>query len=270
MICKIIDEFDLEKIAASGQCFRMGRLENGRFFVKAARRYLELEQNDNHITFYCSEKQFQEVWKDYFDLDTDYRTIRQSIDPEDAYMQRAAEMAAGIRILKQDLWETLITFIISQQNNIPRIKKCVNTLCDRYGKEHHCRGGMCYRAFPTADRLARCSEQELREAGLGYRARYIQKTAQAVASGEINLEEIQNMPYEKAKETLLCCSGVGIKVAECICLYALHHIDAFPVDTHIQDMLTQHYPEGFPFDRYAGFAGILQQYGFFYELHGKA
>ncbi len=178
-------------------------------------------------------------------------------------------MSAGIRILRQDLWETLITFIISQQNHIPRIKKCVETLCERYGEKYVSRERVSYFAFPSAQRLAQCSEQELFQAGLGYRARYIQKTAQAVASGEIDLQEISRMPYEEAKKTLLQCSGVGKKVADCICLYALHHMDAFPIDTHIQQMLTTHYPGGFPFERYKGYSGVLQQYGFFYELHQK-
>lgn len=269
MIKKHIKEFDLKKIAISGQCFRMGELQNGRFFVKALGKYLELEQEDTCVTFYCSEEAYETIWKSYFDLETDYESIRNAIDPEDAYLTKSASLASGMRILRQDLWEMLITFIISQQNNIPRIKKCVEKLCERYGGQVTCEDGATFYGFPTASRLAQCSQEELRALGLGYRAKYIQKTAQMVANGEVDLVRMAELPYEEAKKELLKFCGVGIKVAECVCLYALHHVDAFPIDTHIQDMLNENYPDGFPFERYKGYAGILQQYGFYYELHGK-
>ncbi len=269
VVRKYIEEFDLKKIAISGQCFRMEQLENGRFYVKAMGRYLELEQQKNEIIFYCTEDDFERIWKSYFDLDTDYVAIRNSIDPEDIYMTTSATLASGMRILKQDLWEMLITFIISQQNNIPRIKKCVEKLCENYGVKCINENGVEYYDFPTVEVLAKCTEEELRVLGLGYRAKYIYKTANMVVKKEVDLEQLKQLPYEMAQKELLKFCGVGIKVAECVCLYALHHIDAFPIDTHIQDMLKEHYPNGFPFELYKGYAGILQQYGFFYELHGR-
>lgn len=261
MIKKHINEFDLKKIATSGQCFRMDELDNGRFCVKALGKYLELEQQNDCTIFYCSEEEYETIWKYYFDLETDYEAIRSSIDVNDVYMTKSAELASGMRILKQDLWEVIITFIISQQNNIPRIKKCVEKLCENYGVKHEHEIGVVYYDFPTADCLSQCSEGELRSLGLGYRAKYIQKTAQMVVNGEVDLEGLYQLSYEDARKELLRFCGVGIKVAECVCLYALHHIDAFPIDTHINDMLKEHYPDGFPFKRYKGYAGILQQYG---------
>ena len=126
-----------------------------------------------------------------------------------------------------------------------------------------------YNSIPTAERLATCTPEDLAPVRLGYRAKYICAAARQVASGEVDLEAIRHMDYARAKAELLRLTGVGIKVAECICLFALHHIDAFPVDTHIRQMLDAHYPKGFPLKRYKGFAGVMQQYAFYYELSLK-
>ena len=275
---KRIEDFDLDQIAASGQCFRMNRREDGGYTLIAGDKYLTLRQDKNMVRFYCGEEEWGSVWRYFFDLDTDYAQIKKTIDPEDAYLQAAIRIGGGVRILRQDLWEMIVTFIISQQNNIPRIKRIVETICQKYGEKrfYFCDGvdrdvekTIAYYSFPTAEALASATEGELRACGLGYRARYIRETARIVRDREIDLKQVEKLPYEKAKAELLKLCGVGIKVAECICLFALHHVDAFPIDTHIKDMLEENYPEGFPFERYQGFAGILQQYGFYYELHGK-
>ena len=266
---KIIEDFDLDQIAASGQCFRMNPKEDGSYTLIAGDKYLTLKQTDNTVRFDCCEEDWEYTWRSFFDMDTDYALIKQTIDPDDTYLQSAVKIGGGIRILRQDLWEMIITFIISQQNHIPRIKRCVETICSRYGEQKTSCDGTTYYAFPTAEALALATEEDLRACGLGYRARYIHETACMVQDGKIDLQRLPKLSYEKAKVELLKLCGVGIKVAECICLFALHHIDAFPIDTHIKDMLEENYPEGFPFERYEGFAGVLQQYGFYYELHGK-
>ncbi|MCI8814441.1 MAG: 8-oxoguanine DNA glycosylase, partial [Lachnospiraceae bacterium] len=179
----------------------------------------------------------------------------------------AARLGGGIRILRQELWEMIVTFIISQRNNIPRIRKCVAALCREFGEKGVDFRGKVYDMFPTPLALAQASEETLRGCGLGYRAPYIQKTARMVRDGQVNLDDLFSMDYAGAKVQLLKLCGVGEKVADCISLFALHNIEAFPVDTHIQDTLKR-YPDGFPFERYAGFAGILQQYAFYYELFG--
>lgn len=264
---KEIFDFDLGQISRSGQCFRMRQISEDTYALVAFGRYLEVGQQGTQISFSCTESGFEDIWRDYFDLDTDYRSIKQAIDPEDAYLQAAAQAGGGIRILRQELWETIVTFIISQRNNIPRIRKCVDALCREFGGKDRDFRGDAYDLFPTPQALADATEESLRGCGLGYRAPYIKKTAHMVTSGAVDLDGFAALEYGEAREKLLQLCGVGEKVADCISLFALHHIDAFPVDTHIQDMLVR-YPEGFPFERYKGSAGILQQYAFYYELFG--
>lgn len=264
---KQVEDFDLGQICRSGQCFRMEPLSEDTYAVTAYGKYLEVKQRGMEVCFSCTEEEFEEIWRDYFDLNTDYGSIKRSIDPEDAYLQAAARLGGGIRILRQELWEMIVTFIISQRNNIPRIRKCVAALCREFGEKGVDFRGKAYDMFPTSLVLAQASEETLRGCGLGYRAPYIQKTARMVRDGQVNLDDLFSMDYAGAKVQLLKLCGVGEKVADCISLFALHNIEAFPVDTHIQDTLKR-YPDGFPFERYAGFAGILQQYAFYYELFG--
>ena len=129
MITKVIRDFDLEQISRSGQCFRMERISGNTWRLIAFGRYLEAGQQGEQVEFSCSEEEFENVWQNYFDLDTDYQKVKQAIDREDEYLCRAARLGGGIRILRQELWEMIVTFIISQRNNIPRIKKCVETIC---------------------------------------------------------------------------------------------------------------------------------------------
>lgn len=267
MVVKEIYDLDLGQISRSGQCFRMRQVSGDTYALIAFGRYLEVTQRGAQISFSCTEKEFEDIWRGYFDLDTDYGRIKRAIDPADAYLQAAARAGGGIRILRQELWETIVTFIISQRNNIPRIRKCVDTLCREFGGKELDLRGDTYDLFPAPQVLADATEGSLRGCGLGYRAPYIKKTACMISSKEVDLDRIASLGYAEARAGLLELCGVGEKVADCISLFALHHIDAFPVDTHIQDMLGR-YPEGFPFGRYAGFAGIIQQYAFYYELFG--
>lgn len=267
MVEREIPDFDLDQISRSGQCFRMRQISGDTYALIAFGRYLEVGQRGSQIRFNCTEKEFEDVWRDYFDLDTDYGKFKRAVDPDDTYLQAAVRVGGGIRILRQELWEMVVTFIISQRNNIPRIRKCVEALCRAFGKKDVDLRGASYDLFPTPGALAEASEEALRACGLGYRAPYIRRTAQMVEDGEVDLAALSGMDYEGTRADLLRLCGVGEKVADCISLFGLHHIEAFPVDTHIQDML-ERYPGGFPFERYAGFAGALQQYAFYYELFG--
>ena len=261
-------QFHIGQICHSGQCFRMKQLENGRYSVVAYGKYLEVEQNGDAITFYCEQEEFDSLWKSYFDLDTDYRIYMEEIDPKDTYLKQAATFGEGIRILRQEPWEMIISFIISQQNNIKRIRKCVETICERYGTAKISENGVVYYEFPTMEQLSLATEEELRACNLGYRSKYIVKTTKSLLDGEVNLEALQKMEFQEAKKELLKLTGIGVKVAECICLFGLHHMDGFPVDTHINQVLEKQYQGGFPFERYQGYAGILQQYIFYYDLLG--
>ena len=266
-----MNNFDVEKISKSGQCFRMNPIEGSehKYFVIAYGEYLEMEQCEDGIILSCTEEEWNRLWKNYFDCETDYDRIYEVIDKEDVYLQKAVSFGNGIRILRQEIFETIICFIISQQNNIPRIKKCVEKICSSYGEEKYNFRGEKYYAFPTPERLAKQSLEDLQICNLGYRSKYIHITAQMIVQGEVVLENLKDMSYEDAKYELMKLCGVGIKVAECICLFALHHMDAFPVDTNIQAVLFKHYPYGFPFEKYSGCAGILQQYAFYYDLYGE-
>lgn len=261
-----MDYFNLGQICRSGQCFRMEQTGENSYTVIAGDKYLELTQEKGIVNFYCPEEDFLFFWISYFDLDGQYEEYISRINPRDKYLMKAAQEGRGIRILRQDLWEMIISFLISQQNNIVRIRRCIENICRAFGEKKVTLEGKEYYAFPTPHALSLATEEQLRQCNLGYRAKYVLRTAQAVAAGEISLERISQMKYKDAKKELLNLYGVGEKVAECICLFALHELDAFPVDTHIRQALDQHYKRGFPKRRYKGCRGVMQQYIFYYEL----
>ena len=263
---RTIPDFDLDQIARSGQCFRFRPLGERHYALVAGGRYLEVSQQGQTVRFDCPEDEFEAVWRPYFDLDADYGRYKSAVAKRDKYLQSAVAAGGGLRILRQELWETIVCFIISQQNNIARITKCVENLCLLFGETCYNKSKQVYNAFPSAERLAACTADELAPIRLGYRAKYILAAARQVASCEVDLDAVRRMDYAHAKAELMRLTGVGVKVAECICLFALHHIDAFPIDTHIRQMLDAHYPKGFPLRRYRGFAGVMQQYAFYYEL----
>lgn len=265
---RTIDHFNLTQICRSGQCFRMNAKGENRYSVIAGRHYLELEQRGQRCVFDCGEAEFESFWKDYFDLGTDYGAYIGKVAQGDSYLRNAAKFGAGIRILRQDLWEMIVSFLISQQNNITRIRRCIENICASYGEKLESSRGQAYHAFPTPQALAILPEDALMACNLGYRSKYVVRAARDVAGGECSLEAIRGLPYPKAKEELLKLYGVGEKVADCVCLFALHHLEAFPVDTHIRQAMEAHYKEGFPMKRYEGCQGVLQQYIFYYELAG--
>jgi N-glycosylase/DNA lyase len=244
--------------------------ENNSYNLVAFGKYLEIRQENDNIFFDCTQDEFDNVWKKYFDLETDYEVIIKSIDKADKYLVSAADFGGGIRILRQDLWEMIISFIVSQQNNIKRIRKCINFLCERYGEKRVSEGGVEYYDFPTPKSLAGASIEDLYACNLGYRSRYIHETSNSIYHKEIDLASLYDMDYASARKELLKLCGIGVKVADCICLFALHKTEAFPIDTHINKVLAAQYPHGFPFDKYSDYSGILQQYIFFYDLNGKS
>lgn len=261
--------FDLLQICQSGQCFRMTREHDNVYRIIAGDKYLTIEQDGKECFFHCREEVYEGFWKNYFDLDADYGTYTGQIDAGDEYLKRAAAFGSGIRILRQDLWEMIVTFLISQQNNIGNIRRCIGNICEKYGEKKESGSGVLYDAFPTPEALAHLSEDALMECKLGYRSKYVVRSARRILSGEVDLEALRVMPYPQAKEELLKLYGIGVKVADCICLFALHHLEAFPVDTHIKQVCDKHYPAGFPDSLYAGYQGVLQQYIFYYELFGN-
>lgn len=268
MVERHISCLDLDQIAASGQCFTWQRLGEGHYGIPARGSYVEAEQRGERLVFSCGETEFEALWADYFDLSTDYEAIQAAIDPADGYLRAAARYGRGIRVLRQDLWEVLVSFLISQNNNITRIKRSVTGLCEAYGRPI----GPDAWSFPRPDDLAGVPEAAFQALGLGYRAKYLAALAGRMAHGGLEefLAPLAGAEPEEARRALLTLYGVGGKVADCILLFGLHRVDAFPVDTHIRQLLARHYPGGFPYGRYRGFLGILQQYLFYYDLKGPA
>lgn len=260
------NELNLEKICGSGQCFRMSPLYDGWFELIAGDRYLRVGQMGERLLFDCEESEYDTVWRDYFDLGTDYTAFIERVNPNDRYLVEAVEYGRGMRILRQDLWEVMVSFLISQQNHIKRIRRCIDQICMQYGKKCMNTRGDVYYAFPGPEDLALEDEEALKACNLGYRSKYVVRTARMVAEGQLDLDRVKTMPYHRARKALLSCSGVGEKVADCICLFGLHHLQAFPVDTHIKQALDAHYKRGFPNRRYRDCRGAIQQYIFYYEL----
>lgn len=292
MITIEINHFDLRQIAGSGQCFRMNCLEPGLYSAVSRGRYLEISQEGQQFHFHCPDEDYP-FWHHYFDLNTDYGAFLSSVKKRDHYLQNAANAGSGIRILNQDAWEMIITFIISQQRTIPKIREAVENLSRLYGEEKHCTfpGGktVVYFSFPTPTQLKKASLEDLQSLKLGYRARYIHRICLDADNGTLDLNRLSAMGYRDAMEYLSGFYGIGTKVANCICLFGLHHIEAFPVDTWIQQILTNHYYrkkyDALPksrlyetmvqenFGKYKGYAGVMQQYIFYYErtvLHGRS
>ena len=223
---------------------------------------------------------FNIVWLDYFDLNTDYGRIIEKLS-RDPILVEAIRHGWGIRILNQDPWETLISFIISARNGIDRIKATVERISQKFGEKISWAGRDYYK-FPSIDVLADADEDELRSCGCGYRGPYIKGTAQLIRSGEINLDALKYMDYEDAKEQLLACPGVGPKVADCILLFSLRKGQAFPVDVWIGRIMEELYSQEmkefkdireFAENRFGDIAGYAQQYLFYYAREkqiGKA
>lgn len=257
IIASEIECLDLGLTLDCGQAFRWAQNDNGEWCGVAGGYYLKIAKNDNgDIVFYdTSREAFENFWVHYFDLDKDYNEICQRLKG-DKLVSQAIDEYYGIRILNQEPWEALCSFVISQQNNIKRIKQLVNKICTKYGKEIM---PNVY-AFPTPNELAKASEDELRELGLGYRAEYLTLLSNAVANGEIDLEKIKAMPTDDARNELKKIRGVGSKVANCAMLFGMEFYDCVPVDTWINKAL-KYYPDGLP-ECFCGIEGIAQQYLF--------
>lgn len=257
-----LENFSLRDTLDCGQCFRFAEGANGEFTGIAANMPLTVRQDGNTIAFVnTSIHTFERVWRPYFDFDTDYEAIKKSFW-KDPVIRKACGYAGGMRILRQDPWEALCSFIISQNNNIPRIKGIVERLCAQFGekvdKEVY--------GFPSAKILAGKSEEDLRDLRAGFRAKYILDAARKVTSKEVDLKKVCNLSLEEAREELMKIKGVGIKVAECALLFGFHRLDAFPVDVWIRKALHFFYKQGFP-EFAKPYGGVAQQYIFHYIRH---
>lgn len=260
---RTIARLDLEKTAESGQCFRWRRAGDAWRIPHAGYCLYIRPAGEDRFDLDCTEEEFEAVWRPYFDLDTDYEMIAGRIDPAaDPFLYAAMKDQYGVRILRQDAWEMTVTSIITQNRNIPAIRKSAELLALYGGTRKTDRRGEEYRVFPTPEQILGISAEDLSRCRLGYREKYVLKAAEAVRSGEISPEELKKLPDSECRERLLRLCGVGEKVAACIMLFGLHRLNAFPRDVWINRALSEGYPDGYPFERYAPYNGVYQQYLF--------
>ncbi len=251
-----IECFDLDLTLDCGQAFRWKKNEDGSYTGVAKNHPLTLKKEGDTLILKNTDKNiFDTFWKNYFDLDRDYKKICDKLK-EDKLLSSTIDEYYGIRILNQDSWEALCSFVISQQNNIKRIKLIIDRLCNAYGDDL---GNGLY-SFPTAKRLSKLSEDDFNALGCGYRSKYLERLSKEVASGEIDLKAIKKLPLDQARKELKSIYGVGEKVANCALLFGMGYYSAFPLDVWMKRVM-EYYPDGLP-KCFEGYEGIAQQYLF--------
>ena len=247
-------DFDLDQTLDCGQAFRWTKVDNSTytgFFLNTPLTISCENSADNVFRLHdTSERELLETWADYFDLATDYGELKRRFS-EDETMSKACSYAGGIRILKQDSWEALSSFIISQNNNIPRIKGIIGRLCEHYD------------GYPTHTQMKDETVESLGYLRSGFRAKYLVDAISKINSCELDLKSISKMPIDDARAALMTIKGVGPKVAECALLFGMYRIEAFPVDVWVKRVMEQWYPNGLP-ECVKGCQGIAQQYLFHY------
>ncbi len=275
-----IDSFELKDIFDCGQCFRWNEQEDGSYTGVFGDNVLNVSKIGNEVIFkgICKEN-IKETVEKYFDLDRDYQKIKNQLMQIDENMKRSIEYGQGIRILNQDLWETIISFIISANNNIPRIKGIIERLSKKYGKEIEWKNTKYY-TFPTAKDLENVTIQEYRELGLGFRDIRLYETTHIILDKKVDLEEMKNNPNTmEVREQLLSLSGVGPKVADCILLFSdLKRFEVFPIDVWVRRVMNDLYIhnedeakvnkkqiEKIAQEKFGDLAGLAQQYLFYWR-----
>lgn len=271
-----VSGFSVAKTFDCGQCFRFESVANSvhevEFAGVALGRFFSVAQDGNTIYIYnCDIEFFEKALCSYLALDVDYDAIRRDISEHCSteYMLSVMERGEGIRILRQERWETLCSFIISQNNNIPRIKKIIRALSQRCGEEIDASlmraHGASDRefAFPSAEAVLSLGEDGLRELRVGFRASYIADAARKVALGEIDIEKVSLLECSNCIDELCSIRGVGMKVASCVALFGMEKYDAFPIDVWIKRVLSEKFPCDFDPTTLGEYAGIAQQYMFY-------
>ena len=273
------DTFELADIFECGQCFRWNKEENGSYTGVFHRNVLNVDKNGNEIIFKgICEGNIEKICTDYFDLNRDYSKIKEELSKIDDNLKTSVEYGKGIRILNQDLWETIISFIISANNNIPRIKGIIERLAKAYGDKIEYEGKDYY-TFPTPEQLRNVSIQEFRNLGLGFRDIRLYETTHMILDKEVDLNKLSKMPTKQAREELLRLSGVGPKVADCILLFStLKRFDVFPIDVWVRRVMNELYIKNadetkvtkneiqrLADEKFGALQGLAQQYLFYWK-----
>ena len=274
------DSFDLVHIFECGQCFRWKQNDDGSYTGVIKNAVINVKKENDKIIFEGTtlEESFENLIKYYFDLNTDYSLYKEKLSNVDDYLKESIEFGSGIRILKQDLWECIISFIISANNNIPRIKKIIERISKEYGTKIIYNDKEYY-LFPTPEQLSKATVEDLRGLGLGFRDKRIYNTTKLILDKSIDLEKITSMPNtDLMREELLKLDGVGPKVADCILLFALKRVDVFPIDVWVRRVMNDLYIHNedeekvnkkelqkLAEDKFLGLSGIAQQYLFYWK-----
>ena len=269
------NDFELAHIFECGQCFRWKKEDDGSYIGVIKNGIVCIKKEKDKIIVHSSLDNEEEI-KEYLDINTDYSKIKLILQKDDESMKEAITYGRGIRILNQDPWEMLISYIISAANNIPRISKCIENISKSYG-EKVIFNDKEYYLFPTPEMLSQATLEELRGLNLGFRDKYIYSATKLVFDGKVNLENIARMPYKAAKKELTKIPGVGEKVADCILLFSMKKKEAFPVDTWIKKVMGEIYIDSqnikkiaeYAENKFGEYAGIAQQYLFYYEKYSQ-
>ncbi|SDB06389.1 N-glycosylase/DNA lyase [Pseudobutyrivibrio sp. YE44] len=266
------EDFNPEVIMNSGQVFRMRKETAGAHGTPDTYSacsgdndvYFYLNKETDMWDFVCQENQW-DFWQNYFDFSTDYTSFNEAIrNSNDKFLKDALKDSFGMRILRQDLWEVFISYVISQNNNIPKIKKSIQVLSDRYSDGIH---------FPKPEVLAYIPEEELSQGtALGYRADYIIGISKSVCNGQLDIESISKQEYQQAYDSLISIKGIGPKVANCIMLYGFHFMESYPIDTWMKKIISEDYKDynkeaylEYINETYSGFQGYVQQLQFYHK-----
>lgn len=275
-----LEDFDAKQIFTCGQCFRWRELDHNYFRGVVANRVVDLEQiSPSEIRIHRTESDFyKQYFHRYLDLDTDYSAIKKVLMTKDQIVKTAITHGEGIRILNQDPFELLLSFIISGNNNIPRISNAIKAISENYGTFIERLDGEAYYGFPSAEQLRDVGVDDFRKLGVGYRDKYLYDAVQGILNQRVDLEQLKTADYKTLKDNLMLIKGVGSKVADCIILFAYQEKSAFPVDTWVKKIIATYYDESmtndkailkFADDHFGAYAGVAQQYLFYYARKMK-
>lgn len=292
VVLKNVKNFNIEEILECGQCFRFEKIENLKYKIVAYGKVLYITQTEDSVEFTpCNKEDFENIWYDYFDLDTDYNNIIEEISKNDPIMKSATEYADGIRLLNQEPYECLLSFIISQNNNIPRIKKIIKAMAETYGKSlgsyinavNQGWGGMAETygkslgdeyAFPRLEEIENATVEDLMELRMGFRAKYIFDCISKLKNGEVDLSKANTLNTDDLRKELLSIKGVGQKVADCVLLFSLKRRETFPTDVWIKRVMEHLYfndeekdikeIHAYAQEKWGKYCGYAQQYLFYY------
>lgn len=282
-ILKNKKDFNSTHIFECGQCFRWNLQENGNYIGVVKNSVIEVIEKEDEVIFRgVSESNLKDIVTEYFNLEINYGEIKNKLSKVDNYLKESIEFGSGIRILNQDIFETIISFIISANNNIPRIKKIIENLSKNYGNKIEYNGKIYY-TFPTVEDLSKATVADLRNLGLGFRDKRVYTTTRMILKKEIDIEKLKKLKdTEKLREEILKLDGVGPKVADCILLFAFNRYDVFPIDVWVRRVMNDLYIKNpdeskvskveikkLAEEKYGELAGLAQQYLFYWKRENR-